>query len=65
VPLPNIERTTLLNWNNFSYLLGDEELVRPSSPVIPSSYAGPSPFSQQHYPTYGGLRETFMSIQEE
>jgi len=33
MPLPNVERTTLRNHHNLSYLSGDEELARPAPPV--------------------------------
>jgi len=40
-------------------------LVRPASPIPPSSYARPSSSSQQPYTNYSDLRETLRSIQEE
>ena len=65
IPLPNVERITLQNRNNFLYLSDDEEFVHLALPIPPSSYAGPSSDSQQPYPDYGDTGETLRSIQEE
>jgi len=65
VPFPNIERTTLQQYQNLSYLPGDEELARPA-PLAPSpSFAGPSSYSQPPYPDSPNIGATLRSIQEE
>ena len=65
MPLPNIERTTLRHYHNLSYLPSDEELARPTPPVPPPSFAGPSSSSQPSYPDYLDIGATLRSIQEE
>jgi len=48
MPLPNVNRTTLLNPGNLSFMVGDEELVHPTPlpPPPPQPYLGTSSSSQ-------------------
>jgi len=64
MPLPNIERTTLLNRANLYFLLGDEELAQPVPPP-PSPHSKVSSSSQPSSSfDYIGLHATLQSIQE-
>jgi len=46
MPLPNIERTTLLNPDKVSFMPGDEELVHPIHQPLPPPHLGTSSSSQ-------------------
>jgi len=67
LPLPNVDRTTLLHRGNLYWVPGDEEVVRPAplQPIPRSSQAGPSSSSHPPPPDYYDLQDTLRSIQEE
>ena len=67
MPLPNIDRTTLLHWANLYWVPGDDEVVQPAPhrAASHSSQTGPSSSSQPPPPDYADLPNTLTSIQEE
>ena len=65
MPLPNIDRTSLLNQTNLYFLPGDEELARPVPPLLPPhprAYISSQSSSSHDYPD---LHATLWPIQEE
>ena len=66
LPLPNVNRTTLLHWANRYWVPGDAEVVQPASPpLLYSTQAGPSSSSQPPPINYANLQPTLTSILEE
>jgi len=67
LPLPNVDRTTLLHQANLYWVPGDDEVFRPtphhSAPY--SSQVGFTSSSQPPSPDYTDLQDTLKSIQEE
>ena len=63
MPIPNINRATLLKLDNLSFMIGDDKLVHPS-PSQP--YIGGSSSSQpSFFQGYTDIHNTLWSIQEE
>ena len=67
MPLPNVNRTTLLHWANLYWVLGDNEVIRPiPQQLVPrSSQAGPSSYSHPPPHDYSDIQDTLRSIQGE
>jgi len=67
LPLPTVDRTTLLYWANLHWIPSDDEVVRPvpQQPAPRSSQAGPGSSSRPPPPDYSDLQDTLRSIQEE
>ena len=67
LPLPNLDRTTLLHRGNLYLVPSDDEVVQPvpHQPASQSSQAGRSSSSHPSPPDYSDLQDTLRSIQEE
>ena len=67
LPLPNVDRTTLLHRGNLYWVLGDDEVVRPvpHQPAPHSSQVGSSSSSHPPPPNCSDIQDTLRFIQEE
>ena len=67
MPLPSVDRTTLVNLDNLSYMLGDKELVHPAPPTSPPqpNLGASGPYKPSSPQDYSNIHATLQSIQEE